>query len=256
MAATAKTLPTPDTDDRDPFAWDPDPIVLVSKRPRRLYFPRLLIDRDATPEEIKAWTTPPDPLPNGATRPGPHLPSVRQDQWIVAQAGVTFLGTYSTSWADLATVQGHATAIPNMQRAILAQPVTQAQAAIINNPANKDHATGRMRPDKVRAIFERVFRYLREHRHPSAPDLWTSADGYDAPEMMLLPLSELFTQRTEAGQHAHAMVVKAIPHLRRVVHETVAPLGVLHDYAIRSRSGGASAILSQCRAMAAKWKLT
>lgn len=254
----AATKPTTDNNasERDPFAWDPDPVVLVSKRPRRLYFPRLLIDRDPTTDEIKAWTTPPDPLPNGATRPGPHLPSVRQDQWIVAQTGVTFLGTFSTSWADLLTVPGHAPALPNMQRAILAQPVTQAQAAIIGNPANKDHATGRMRPDKVRTIFERVFRYLREHRHPSTPDLWTSVDGYDAPEMMLLPLSELFTQSTAAGQHAHAMVFKSIPHLRRVVHETVAPLGVLHDYAIRSRSGGASAILGQCRAMAAKWKMT
>lgn len=224
------------TDDaHDPFAWDPDPVVLVSRRARRLLFPRLLVERALTADEVA---------------------TARPDLWVIAQAGVTFLGTLSTSWADLATMPGHASTVPDMRRAVLAQPASWAQQAISAPGAgNKDPATGRLRPDRVREIFRRVFAYVKDTRHPTSPDLWTTVDGYDAPEMMMLPLSEVFSQRTERGQQAHEAVFKTIPVLRRVVHETVTPLGVLHDYAVRARGGGASAILSACRAKAAKWKV-
>lgn len=238
--AAHKPDPARDTDDdtahADPFAWDPDPTVLVARKSYRLYFPRPLVERALTEAEAA---------------------SMKPDQWVAVQAGVTFLGTLSTSWADLTTIPGHASTVPDMRRAVLAQPATQAQQTITSPAArNKDAATGRLRPDKVRAIFDRVFSYLKDHRHPTATDLWTSVDGFDAPELVILPLSELFKQNTDRGQQAHAAVFTAIPHLRRVPHETVTPLGVLHDYAIRaSRSGGATAILGACRAKAAKWKV-
>lgn len=77
----------PDEVPTDPFAWDPDPVVLVSRRPRILYFPHVLLQRDATPEEVRRWAGANDE--NTAGR--------RRDEQMFVQAGVTFLGTMMTS---------------------------------------------------------------------------------------------------------------------------------------------------------------
>lgn len=226
----------------DPFAWDPDPLVLVSKRARRFHVPRVLFDRDATDAERAAWYR----IADDAT------PTARGDTWVTAQAGVTFLGTLMTSWADhRAQHSGQVASVPDMSRAVLVLPISQAQQQIKDNPANRDPATGRVKPAAVRTIFERVFGHVEE----TWPALFKAADAYDAPEMMLVRLSEVFAQNTPKGQQANAMITAAIPALRKVTHETVTPLGCLHDYAIRHRGGGAVAIMHACKAKAAKWKV-
>jgi hypothetical protein len=234
--------PAAPADARDPFAWDPDPTVLVSKRSRRFMVPKSLFERAATDRDRKMWHL---EASDGHRRP--------DEAWLTIHAGVTFLGTLSTSWRDLqAAGPGQCSAMPDMSRAVLAQPVSQAQQTIVNTYANKDPATGRLLPPAVFAIFARVVEYLRDEQQPG---LWRTDDAFDAPEMMLLPLSEVFSQRTNAGQQANAMVTAAIPVLRRSLHETITPLGVLHDYAIRHRGGGAAAIASLCKAKSAKWQL-
>lgn len=224
--------PTAPAEARDPFAWDDNPTVLVSKRSRRFMVPKVLFEHAASDAEA--------------------VGDRRQEQWVTVHAGVTFLGTLSTSWRDLgAAGPGQVSATPDMSRAVLAQPISQGQQIIRDTWANKDPATGRLLPPAVRTVFDRVFGYLRQHH----ADLWRTDDAYDAPEMLMLPLAEVFLQRTAEGQQANAMVTAAIPVLRRSLHETITPLGVLHDYAIRHRGGGAQAIVAACKAKAARWKI-
>ena len=68
----------------------------------------------------------------------------------------------------------------------------------------------------------------------------------------LLKLSEVFRQNTAAGRDAHVSVVNAIPHLRRTP-EVLAPLGALHDYAVRDRAG--AGIMMACRQWAQRKKV-
>jgi hypothetical protein len=238
--AKTPTADDPTTPPADPFAWDPDPTVLVSRRSRRFYVPRVLFERDATEAERATWKS------------RDSLASQRGDSHVVAQAGLTFLGTLMTSWRDwTAHSSAQVSQVPDMSRAVLLQPISQAQETIRGDMRHKDRATGRLIPSHVRAIFERVFGYVQEVH----ADLWRPMDHDDAPEMLILPLSEVFSQRTDRGQQANAIITAAIPVLRRVQHETVTPVCALHDYAIRARGGGAAAILAACKAKGAKWKI-
>lgn len=246
MAAAEKTPPLsePETS-ADPFAWDPDPIVLVSRRPRVLYFPGALALREPTAADIAAWTA-----DRGSERPA--TPDTRQDQQLAISAGVTFLGAYTSSWAYHTTTPGHApSGPPRPDQMLLVMPFHEAHA-VIDNLRNgyKDRETARLRPEKVRAFFLRVLGYAAKH---SVPHLFTTPDGFDAPELQLLRLSEIFKQNTDNGQQAHAAIINAIPHLRAQRFETITPLGALHDYAIRSKHG--RAIMEACRSWAARKKI-
>jgi hypothetical protein len=242
---TSPKADDPATDDRGPFWWDPDPLVLVSRRPRILYFPKVLASRDPTPRDYEAW------------RSQESTTLRRQEEQLAVGAGVTFLGTYTTSWADLETRPGHATRTPDPAKMLLVEPFSRARDAIASQ-ANKDPATGRLIPAKVNAIYRRILAHLRkeaEDGRAGTVNPWEPMDGFDAPELMLVRLSEMFTQRTDAGQQAHATTFATIRHLRRNPHEAVTPLGALHDYAIRHVSGGARAIVDECRRWATAKKV-
>jgi len=242
MPQAEKTPPPTDTTHADPFAWDPDPLVLVSRRPRILYFPRVLAQREATDRDYQQWREP------GST--ALH----RQEEQMAVGAGVTFLGCYTTSWADLETARGHATAVPNSVKMILVEPFTRAHDLIARN--NRDPSSGRLIPTGVQAVYHRILRHHQREAQDGrcgALNPWATQDGFDAPELQMLRLSEVFSQRTEAGQHAHATVTTTIKYLRRNPHESVTPLGALHDYAIRSRAG--AAVLEECRRWAVAKKI-
>lgn len=246
MPQAEKTPPPNDTETaRDPFAWDPDPLVLVSRRPRILYFPKVLAQREATDADYKRW------------RADDSTALSRHEEQMAVGAGVTFLGCYTTSWADLDKRPGHASPVPDVAKMLLVEPFTRARDLITGDRANKDPATGRLLPARVHAIYLRILRHHQREALDGRVGLnpWETPDGFDAPEMTLLRLSEVFTQRTDAGQHACATVTSTIRHLRRNPHETVTPLGALHDYAVRARGGGASAILEECRRWAVAKKI-
>lgn len=229
-----------DAADSDPFRWDPDPLVLVSRRPRILYFPRVLASRDPTDADYAAWRS-----PDSTTLR-------RQEEQLAVGAGVTFLGTYTTSWAELQTRPGHASQVPDPAKMILVEPFTRARDAV-DVRANKDPSTGRLIPARVNAIYLRILAHHQREAQAAEVNPWETRDGFDAPELMLVRLSEVFTQRTDAGQQAHATVTATIRHLRRDRHEVLTPLGALHDYAVRARSGGA--ILEECRRWATAKKV-
>ena len=245
MPLVEKNPPPTDSAPADPFAWDPDPLVLVSRRARILYFPKVLATRDATDADYQRWHA------DTATI------ASRQEEQLAVGAGVTFLGTWTTSWNDLHTTRGHATSIPDPSKMLLVEPFSRVRDAITRRE-NKDPATGRLLPHRVAAIYARIVRHLqREAADERAGVLnpWEVQDGFDGPELALVRLSEMFTQRTEAGQQAHATVTSTIRHLRRDRHEVLTPLGALHDYAVRGKGGGASAILEECRRWAAVKKI-
>lgn len=246
MPLVEKNPPPSDTTPADPFAWDPDPTVLVSRRARILYFPKVLASREATDAERSAWRSQESTI------------ILRGEEQLAVGPGVTFLGTWTTSWADRHTMKGHASATPDASKMLLVEPFTRVRDLIVNRRENKDPASGRLLPHRVQAIYARIIAHLQREARDGrcgAMNPWETADGFDAPELMLVRLSEVFTQKTEAGQQAAATVLATIPHLRADRHETLTPLGALHDYAVRSRGGGATSILEACRQWATRKKV-
>lgn len=229
-----------ETSKPDLFAWDPDPVVVVSRRPRVLYFPPDLLLRDATDKDVALWTS--------------DRWSATQNKQLALGAGVTFLGCYTSSWAYHSTAPGHAPkGPPPPDKCILVQPYTLASATMSQRGSgNVDPETGRLIPSRVNAALRRVMAFQEQH---ASPYLFTAPDGYDAPELMLLPLSEVFTQKTERGQQAHTTILTTIPHLRANRHETMTPLGALHDYAIKFRTTAGRPIVDACRVWAARKKI-
>lgn len=226
----------------DLFAWDPDPVVVVSRRPRVLYFPPDLLLREATDADVRKWK---------GDEPGW---SATLNKQIAIGAGVTFLGAYTTSWAYLATPMGTAPkGPPPPEKCVLVEPYTFASATMRQRGSgNVDPETGRLIPAKVNAALRRVLAYHEQHANPH---LFSASDAYDSPELMLLPLSEVFTQRTERGQQAHTTVLTTIPHLRANRHEVMTPLGALHDYALKFKTRSGEPIVTACRAWAARKKI-
>lgn len=230
-----------DTDQEpDLFAWDPDPVVVVSRRPRVLYFPPDLLLREPSEKDIAKWTS--------------DEWSSTQNKQIAVGAGVTFLGTFTSSWAYLSTAVGHAPkGPPPPEKCILVEPYTFASATMRQRGSgNVDPETGRLIPSRVHAALRRVMDFQERHVNPH---LFATTDGFDAPEVMLLPLSEVFTQRTERGHQAHNAVLTAIPHLRANRHEVMTPLGALHDYAMKYKNRAGEPIVNACRAWAARKKI-
>jgi hypothetical protein len=240
--AAEKTDPT--NDHVDPFAWDPDPQVLVARRGRILYFPSVLAQRALKDAEV------------AALRKRQADAALMVDPQFAVRPGVNFLGTWCTSWADLRTTPGHASKGPNPSAPLgLLEPYCKARH-LIDVPANKDPATGRLLPTKAREAFHRILDHHRtEHKDgvAGALDPWTARNGFDGPDLAVLRLSEIFSQRTEAGQQAHAAILSAIPHLRRTTLD-MEHIGALHDYAVRHPGG--RAILEACRIWAQRKKLS
>jgi hypothetical protein len=240
--AAEKTDPT--TDPVDPFAWDPDPQVLVARRGRILYFPSVLAQRALKDTEV------------AALRKRQADAALMVDPQFAVRPGVNFLGTWYTSWADLRTTPGHASKGPNPSAPLgLLEPYCKARH-LIDVPANRDPATGRLLPTKARAAFHRIVEHHRaEHKDgvAGALDPWTARSGFDGPDLAVLRLSEIFSQRTEAGQQAHAAILSAIPHLRRTTLD-MEHIGALHDYSMRHAGG--QAIMAACRMWAQRKKLS
>lgn len=240
MPLTRAADDTPEAPRADLFAWDPDPVVVVSRRPRVLYFPPDLLSREPTEADVALWTS--------------DRWSSTQNKMLAIGAGVTFLGCYTSSWAYLSTTMGHAPkGPPPPDKCILVQPYTFASSVLTSRTSgNVDPETGRLIPARVNAALRRVIDYHQQHENPH---LFRATDGYDAPELMLLPLSEVFSQRTERGQQAHTTVLTTIPHLRAVRHDVMTPLGALHDYALKHKTRAGEPIVAACRAWAARKKI-
>lgn len=238
--AAEKTAPI-----ADPFAWDPDPVVLVSRRNRVLTFPAALLRGEMSDDAVKRYM---DPMRDiGAV-------GTREEKMLALVAGVNFLGTRTTSWGLLKTQPNHApTGAPDPNAMITVWPFCSGHDLVTTKGGpNWDREVGKVLPSGIRAALMRVLDFCRKHRPADASDLWATADGFDAPELSLLKLSEVFRQNTPAGRDAHVSVVNAIPHLRRTP-EVLAPLGALHDYAVRDRAG--AGIMMACRQWAQRKKV-
>ncbi len=121
MAQTATKTPA-DELPPDPFAWQPDPVVVVSRRNRVLAYPADLIKGDPTPEQVRRWTNP--------EARAEH----RNDKMLALIAGVNFIGCRTSSWAYLHTQQGQQPqGPPQDSQQVLVWP-QMSQHADISNP--------------------------------------------------------------------------------------------------------------------------
>jgi hypothetical protein len=231
--------PSVDVHAADPFAWDPDPLVLVSRRGRALYFPGALLRAPATDAQVKTWTA-------TEARTGE-----RDEKHVALLAGVNFLGALTSTWA-LRAVVGHnvPTGAPAPDKCALLWPYTSGHDRVTGVASgNVDRETGRLRPDRVQAAILRVLEYHRAHADTEG--LWSPQDAFDAPELAIMRLSELFRQASPEASAAHSATIAAIKFARRTPDVT-ATLGGLHDYAVRAH---ASAIFGECRQWWARKKL-
>ena len=219
---------------RDPWEWQSNPTVLVSKRTRKVQFPRALLNGEATPEQMAKWLA-------------PESTSIeRSETTLTMLAGVTFLGTWTSAWA----LRGIGSAGQAPKGALAESSmvlVTPPSAQVIDARGFKDRESGRPRPDVQHAAWLRVLAYLRARGKLLAEagdfDMWSPDDGAEGPEVMLMPLDDLLRRKTHAGQQAEAATLAAIPWCRASDH-----LGALHDYAIRHSAS--AAIATACRARA------
>lgn len=240
MAAAEKTPPPVDR-----FAWDPDPLVLVSAHNRVLPFPAALLRGDMTDEQVRRHFDPPR---------DPSLAGAKDEKTLNLIAGVNFLGARTTSWAYLKTApQGAPSGPPDPNATITVWPYCTGHDVITQRGGpNWDRDSGKVRPAGIHATLVRILEFSRKHQRPGEFNLWETVDGFDAPELSLLRLSDVFRQTGEAGRHAHATAVNSVAFLRRTP-DVIAHVGALHDYAIRDRAG--SGILAACRTWAQRKKI-
>lgn len=234
----AEQQPAPETSAPpvDLFAWEPDPVVVVSRRNRILHFPGALLTGPVSDERRAAWFAPPEGLAAGslglARNQNPHDLEVNY--------GVTFLGVKTSVWKyraadDRNTPRG---APPEADRHLV-EPVGRQSHNALTGAAFKDPESGERVPSRIAAAWLRVLAHLRDPRG-EASALFTPGEAYDAPELVVLPLSEVLRQNTEAGRLAYPLVLDASGRARNLAH-----LGALHDYAVRERT--AAAIVAACR---------
>lgn len=212
-----------EADARSPFEWTRDPLVLVSRRIRDLSFPGALLLRDPTEADLRRWRD-----TNSRTN------NVNEHK-VRVLAGVTFLGALTTAWA-LRAVTGPGQAprsAPADDALILVRPTSSADG-LLNGHQFVDRDTRKVVPRLVHEAWLRVMRWLEREDVEGArergerPLIFGAADGHDAPECMLVPLSEVLRQSTEAGRQAYPAVVNSFRW-----HKDGRHLGALHDYAVR-----------------------
>lgn len=225
-----------ETQPRDPWAWQhPEHVmVLVSKRMRNVQFPRALLDRDATPEQMAKWLAP------------TSTAAERNEATLNINAGVTFLATWTSAWAyrDAASPSQVPKGAPQEAAMVLVVPPATGNLSARDW---KDRDSGRPNPQVQHAAWRRIVEYLKARgaalREAGDFDMWTADDGAEGPEVMLIPLADMLGRKTDAGRQAEAATLAAIPWCRESAH-----LGALHDYA--ARSPGSWNIATACRARA------
>lgn len=229
----------------DLFAWDPDPLVLVSRHNRVLPFPAALLRGDMTDEQVRRHFDPPRDI---------ALAGAKEEETLTLIAGVNFLGARTTSWAYLKTApQGAPSGPPDPNTTVTVWPYCSRHNVITERGGpNWDRESGKVIPGGIHAALVRILEFSRAHQRPGEVSLWETVDGFDAPELALLRLSEVFRQHTDAGRHANATTIGSVAFLRRTP-EVIAHLGALHDYAIRDRAG--SGVLAACRSWAQRKKI-
>ena len=206
---------------RDPWAWQPaeQVAVLVSKRMRNVQFPRVLLDKAATPEQMARWLAP------------ESTAGERNETTLNILAGVTFLATWTSAWA-YREAAGPSQVPKGAPREADMTLVTPPATATLSGRDWKDRESGRPNPAVQHAAWLRIVGYLRARgealREAGDFDMWSPDDGAEGPEVMLLPLADMLTRRTDLGRQAEAATLAAIPWCRESAH-----LGALHDYAAR-----------------------
>ena len=239
--ATNEARDTADAPTLSP-AWDRDPVVVASRRPRVMYFPGKVLLGDPTPADLKRWSG------------GDSTGMDRGDVAVRIEAGITFLGAFTTQWAlrGVASMAQAPKSAPGHDLCSVLWPTGGADNTIRNAQAFKVPDTKEMNPAAVNAAWLRVFRYLRDQEkrvlaesgEPSLA-LFTTLDGFDAPEIVITKLSDILGQKTQEGQWAHPHLSNAIAYAKNGRH-----LGALHDYAVRTP--GAWSIVESCRAQAVR----
>lgn len=217
-------MATPDDPTPTP-AWDPNPLVVVSRRNRNFLFPAAVLLRDPTPEDLLRWY-------------GPKAdPAERAEQTVTVLAGITFLGAMTTCWklkdirnASEAPQDAKGRPVPpSYDSCLLVNPENSTRNSF-DLPQFRDRATRAILGPKVHEAWKRVFAFLKtrdeEQTKQGQLGLWATAGGYDAPEMMLMPLRDALEHRTDLGQQAYGITLAAIPWVRNATH-----LGALHDHA-------------------------
>mgnify|MGYP003654407926 CR=1 FL=1 len=219
---------------RDPWEWQSNPTVLVSKRLRRVQFPRALLAGEASAEQMAKWLAP------------ECLSTDRNEVTLNILAGVTFLSTWTSAWA-LRSIGGASQApkgAPAESAMVLVAPSSTSQEV----KGFKDRETGLPHPANQHAAWLRAIAYLRARGKLLAEagdfDMWTADDGAEGPEVQTLPLLDLLQRKTEAGRVAEAATLAAIPWCKDSGH-----LGALHDYAIRHSASAGIAIACRARAL-------
>lgn len=225
-----------------PDGWDPNPIVLVSKRIRIFSFPQDLLLGPVDAEIRKAWRKP-------ESRAGD-----RGEISVTINAGVTFLGNRTSAWAlrkiddpgrAPRTASGEPVAPPDNDCVILYPDMSARD--VLRGQEFRLPETDQLRSGKIHDAMLRVLSYWQEIDAEvvakGKPGLWKSNHGYDAPELILCRLNELLHQNTPLGQKAYSHVRGSIRTYRETRH-----LGALHDYAVRAPASWV--LVEDCRSRA------
>lgn len=226
----------PMKDERPTFAWEADPVVLVSARTRNVAFPQQTILRDFSEEQVRKM----------AVLPGRDL----IEKTLTIFGGVTFLGNLTTTWSLMTvTSPSHApTDAPPPDVCRVVAPMSSLSSDAFKHAVFVDKADpGKPIPALVAAGWRRVLTYLRtqemvlsEQDVPPSCLLFTRQDGAIAPELLVCRLSEVLSQNTAEGRAGYSYINRNIRHMKNAAH-----LGALHDYAVRNYS--AWSIVEDCR---------
>ena len=224
----------------DPFRleWDPNPWVVCSRRSRSITVPASLLMRDPSEKERAEWAA-----PSGM--------ALAATVTVTVNAGATFLGAGVTQWL-FSNITSHTQvpkgAPPEGALSVL-WPKSSEDNTIKTAPRFKGRDSQVVDPEKVCAAWRRVLDFLRANearvldQSGHAPmTLFTPVGGFDAPELVVCRVADLFSMRSEAGQHAQPHVMTSIEWAKDGRH-----LGALHDYAIRHPGGHVIATACQQR---------
>lgn len=224
--------------------WDPNPVVVISKRPCSFRFPNSVLLRAPTEDELTRWSS----------KDEDNRASSRDEKTVHLHAGVTFLGTYSTSWA-LKNINSHKESpagAPHFDRCVLLTPRTDSTTTTSHH-SFRDPASRKILGTKVHEAWMRVMAYLKEQDRRLLEagiggGVWNSPGGLDTPDVFLIRLGEAFKLGTELGQAAHGAITAAIPWVK-----DPATLGAFHDYACRNANTYA-AFADKCRTRGRAWR--